>query len=269
MTDARGVTVRRVDGTAVHVSGRGPAVVLLHANGGSHHDFDAVVGTISRHATVFAVDWPGHGDSASAPAPTACGFADLLPGVLDHLGAGPYTLIGNSVGGFAALRTAARRPDLVDRLVLVDPGGFTPRSPLALGVCRLLGSRRVAPVAMRLLPRVYLRRRTAAVAAIRSALDQGSRDPDRVRTFAALWRSFADRRHDARVDAAAVTAPTLLVWGTRDPVLPWLVDGRRARAALARAEVVTFPCGHQAFAELPADFLDALGRFLGAPPGPG
>jgi pimeloyl-ACP methyl ester carboxylesterase len=134
MTDARGVTVRRVDGTAVHVSGRGPAVVLLHANGGSHHDFDAVVGTISRHATVFAVDWPGHGDSASAPAPTACGFADLLPGVLDHLGAGPYTLIGNSVGGFAALRTAARRPDLVDRLVLVDPGGFTPRSPLALGV---------------------------------------------------------------------------------------------------------------------------------------
>ena len=241
--------VRRIDGVAVHVTGSGPAVVLLHANGGSHHDFDAV-------------DWPGHGDSEPVPTPSACGFADLLPGLLDALGAGPYTLIGNSLGGFAALRTTARRPDLVDRLVLVDPGGFTPRTPLTLGACRLFGTRGFAPTAMRLLPRLYLRRRTPTVAAIRSALADASRDPVRVQTFARLWRSFTDRRHDARPDAATVTAPTLLVWGTRDPVLPWVVDGRRARRALPRARVVTLPCGHQAFAELPLEFLAALHRFL-------
>jgi hypothetical protein len=257
---------RHFDGVAVHVAGTGPAVVLLHANGGSHHDFAAVADAISRYATVYSVDWPGHGESALSTTPSACGFADLLPGLLDAIADGPYTLIGNSLGGFAAVRTAAQRPDLVARLVLVNPGGFTPRSPLTLGVCRLFGTPRFAPTVMRLLPHLYLRRRTVTTIAIRSALVEASHDPDRVRTFAHLWRSFTDRRHDARADATAVNSPTLLVWGTRDPVLPWITDGRRARRALPLAEAVTFGCGHQAFAEQPEEFLEALRRFIDSRP---
>ncbi|MEX1176358.1 MAG: alpha/beta hydrolase [Mycobacterium sp.] len=57
--------------------------------------------------------------------------------------------------------------------------------------------------------------------------------------------------------------PTLLVWGTRDPVLPWPVDGRRARAALRFAETVTLiGAGHQPFIERPAEFLDRIAPFL-------
>ena len=147
---------------AVHSAGSGPPVVLLHANGGSHHDFDALIESLAMHASVYAVDWPGHGDSGTGAEPGACAFADLLPPILEGLGRGPYTLVGNSVGGFAAIRTAARHPHLVRNLVLVNPGGFTPRWPTTFIACRLFGWERFAPIAMRLLPRLYLRRRTQA-----------------------------------------------------------------------------------------------------------
>jgi pimeloyl-ACP methyl ester carboxylesterase len=77
-----------------------------------------------------------------------------------------------------------------------------------------------------------------------------------------LWCSFTDPDHDGRGLAARVSCPTLLAWGRRDPVLLAPVDGRRARAALPHAEFVSFPCGHQPFAELPEEFLASLRAFL-------
>jgi pimeloyl-ACP methyl ester carboxylesterase len=254
--------MRLINGIAIHTSGSGPPVVLLHANGGDHHDFDAIVGDLARHATVHALDWPGHGASAAVADPSACGFAELLPAILEQLGEGPFTLIGNSIGGFAALRTAARRPDLVRALVLVNPGGFTPRWPTTFMACRLFGSERIAPVAMRMLPRLYLRRRTPEVGSIRVAAVVASRDPAKVRTFARIWRSFTDREHDSRTDARNVDAPVLLIWGTRDPILPWLVDGHRAQKNLDGSRVVKLSCGHQAFAELPTQFMSVVSEFL-------
>src|SRR5262249_50145911 len=48
--------------------------------------------------------------------------AEDIARVVDHLGAGPVVLVGQSMGAYAALRAAARRPDLVERLLLVDGG---------------------------------------------------------------------------------------------------------------------------------------------------
>ena len=257
--------VRHIGGVAVHVSGTGPGVVLLHANAGDHRDYAKLGAWLAHSRTVYAVDWPGHGDSGPCPDATACGFAELLPGLLDGIGAGPYALVGNSVGGFAALRTAITRPDLVSHLVLVDPGGFTPRTPVMRAACRLLGSERVAPSAMRQLPKAYLRRSTAEVRAARERAAEASRSPERVATFASLWRSFADPEHDARRDVESLAVPTLLVWGMRDPVLPWLVDGCRAARSLPSATVMTFPCGHQPYLEMPLEFAAAVSDFLGEP----
>jgi pimeloyl-ACP methyl ester carboxylesterase len=253
---------RTINGVTVHIVGQGPAMVLLHANGGDHRDYQAVIGHLAEHATVYAIDWPGHGASNDLAAPSACGFADLLPDLLDTLGAGPYTLVGNSVGGFAALRTAGRRPDLVSALVLVDTGGFTPRWPTTFLGCWLFGTPSVAPLVMRHLPRFYLRTRTPAVLDIIQRAREASHSLARVRTFAAMWRSFTDREHDARMDAAAVAAPVLLIWGKKDPILPWFTDGRRARRALPTATVVPLPCGHQPHAEMPIEFVDSVRSFM-------
>jgi pimeloyl-ACP methyl ester carboxylesterase len=247
---------------SVRSTGSGPPLVLLHANGSDRHDFDAVTPTLAGSWTVHEPDWPGHGDSGPAVDPSACGFAAALPTVLDALGGGPFVLLGNSVGGFAAIRTAARRPDLVAALVLVDPGGFTPHwAGTSLG-CRMMGSRIAARRAMRLLPRVTLRTRTEWTEAAVERAAVAADDPERVAVFAALWRSFAAPCHDATVDAPALDVPTLVVWGKRDPVLPWRIDGRRAVRCLPGARLVTLRCGHQAHLEMPQPFLNAVSRFL-------
>ena len=133
-------TQHMVKGLSVHISGQGPGLVLLHANGGDHQDFEAIVSDLARTWTVYAIDWPGHGGGDLADYPTAIRFAELLPEVLEEFGSGLFALMGNSVGGFAALRTAIAHPDLVSQLVLVDPGWFTPRSPLSIAVCRVIGN---------------------------------------------------------------------------------------------------------------------------------
>lgn len=255
-------TTRRIEGAAIHTSGDGPPIVLLHANAGDASDFAAIRGTLAARHTVHALDWPGWGAAEAEDEPTALGYAALLPRILDALGGGPFVLLGNSVGGFAAIRTAAARPDLVRALILVDPGGFTARWPGSVLACRTIGSARLAPTMMRLLPRLYLRHATAPVRAIRANAEVMSHDPQRVRAFASVWRSFAERDHDARAAAGRVHVPTLLMWGTLDPVLPWWTDGRRARRALPDAEVVTIRCGHQAFVERPEAFLAAIDPFL-------
>ena len=247
----------------VNSSGSGSSLVLLHANGGDHHDFDAVASPLEASGwRVTTIDWPGHGDSPRCQPETAVGFADLLPALLDQLG-GRHVLLGNSVGGFAALHTAAHRPDKVAGLVLVSPGGFTPRWIGTTLACRLIGSGAVAPYAYRRLPRVYLRDRNLWVTQAIERAGNASRSTERVEVYGRVWRSFTDPSHDARPLAATVRCPTVLAWGTRDPILPWQLDGRRARAAFPDAETVTFAgAGHQPFIERPEEFLERLTPFL-------
>lgn len=243
--------------------GAGPSLVLLHANGGDRRDFVAIAPRLAESGwRVTSVDWPGHGKSPRCSPETAVGFGHRLIDVLEGLG-GRHVLLGNSVGGFAALLAAAYAPDLVAGLALISPGGFTPRWPGTNLACRVIGSAAVAPRAYRTLPRLYLRDRNPEVAAAIRRADEASRSAHNVEVYSSVWRSFADPEHDGRTLAAGVRCPTLLGWGTRDPILPWLIDGRRARKALPDAEVVTFDgAGHQPFIERPPEFLDRTAPFL-------
>ncbi len=243
--------------------GAGPSLVLLHANGGDRRDFAAIAPRLAESGwRVTSLDWPGHGTSPRCIPETAVGFGDLLIDVLEGLG-GRHVLLGNSVGGFAGLRAAAHAPDLVGGLVLISPGGFTPHWPGTTLACRLIGSAALAPRAYRTLPRLYLRDRSPGVSAAIGRAEASSRSARNVEVYSSLWRSFADPEHDARPLAAGVRCPTLLGWGTRDPILPWPIDGRRARKALPEAEVVTFAgAGHQPFIERPDEFLDRTAPFL-------
>ncbi len=256
----RGMPTPRLHTTT---TGSGPSLVLLHANGGDHRDFGAVIdGLVESGWRITTIDFPGHGPSPRHSPESAVGFGAALTDALDDLG-GSHVLLGNSVGGFAALYAAAHRPEQVAGLVLVSPGGFTPRWFGTTATCRLFGSARVAPVVYRRLPRLYLRGRDPEVTSAIARAEEASRSPERAEVYGRVWRSFADPDHDGRSLAEAVSCPTLLVWGTRDPVLPWHLDGRRARAALPAAQTVTFAgAGHQPFIERPAEFLDRTAPFL-------
>jgi pimeloyl-ACP methyl ester carboxylesterase len=245
--------------------GEGPPLILLHANPGDRRDFAAVIPELARGFRVHALDWPGYGESPAPEPParaSAMAYADALEDFVAALAAGPAIFVGNSVGGFAAARLAITRPEAVRALVLVGSGGFTSVNAITRLFCRIKGSERVTRAVAGRFARYYLRARTADTAPILARADEERGVPWRVAVDAAIWRSFADPDHDLRARAAAIVAPTLLVWGARDPVLPLAKDGRNAERAIPGAELVALPTGHEPFAEDPPAFLAAVQPFL-------
>ncbi|GII51828.1 alpha/beta hydrolase [Planotetraspora thailandica] len=97
-----------------------PPVVLLHGRGYDHTHWAGVSGPLSRSWRVHAVDLRGHGRSDWPGAYGLDAIRDDVIGLLGHLGSRPAAVIGHSLGGMVACLVARRRPDLVDRLVLVD-----------------------------------------------------------------------------------------------------------------------------------------------------
>lgn len=267
MTDAFGVPTE-LGVVAVRVRGEGPLLVALHANPGDGRDFDAVAGPLAEAHTFAVLDWPGYGDSPApdpdaVTAPALAGVLDtVLPAILKHTGHPDAVLVGNSVGGYAALRQALDHPERVRGLVLIAPGGLSRMTALTRAACRFMARPGVAARLARPLASGYTWRRTpTARAALRRAYAVRT-DPARLRVYRAIWRSFADPAHDLRGRVGGLRMPVLLTWGWGDPVLPRLTDGRRAARLIPGATLRTFVSGHEPHAEVPGQWLAAVQEFL-------
>ena len=119
------VGLRTVAGTPIHVAehGKGPRVVLIHGSGqgssvGGEKHFANQASLAHRGWKVITPDRPGHGLS---PAPNRGDDAEL-DGIwtAELLGDGGH-LVGHSFGGAVALAAAARRPEAVRSLTLIEP----------------------------------------------------------------------------------------------------------------------------------------------------
>lgn len=122
---ARGDVVLR----GIEWSGAEPAIVLLHGLAGYAGEWLPVVDRLDRQHRVVAFDQRGHGRSTRAPHDMSrFAHADDVASVIWSVAAAPVTLVGHSLGGHTAMLTAARYPDLVDRLVMIEasPGGPNP-----------------------------------------------------------------------------------------------------------------------------------------------
>src|SRR6201996_2708813 len=259
------VVQTRVGEVAYSDTGEGPVVVLLHATLHDRHDFDAILPSLCRDHRVIALDWPGHGDSpAPVPnyRPTAASFADVLADVVAALDLPPAAFIGNSVGGFAAARLAITDPQRVSRLVLVNAGGFT-ASPITNLYCRTLGT---PAVMKRVLPRSirsYMKATSENDYAVQERALARAHTQDGVILTAALWRSFAAPEYDLRPYADRITAPCLIVWGSKDTVA-LMRFGRATAAAIPGSRLEVLPTGHVVFSSDPGGFLAVAEPFLAA-----
>jgi pimeloyl-ACP methyl ester carboxylesterase len=255
----------RVGKVAYSDTGEGPVVVLLHATLHDRHDFDAIAPSLSRDHRVIAVDWPGHGDSpAPTPnyQPTAASFADVLVDVVVALDLPPAAFIGNSVGGFAAARLAINDPHRVSRLVLVNSGGFI-ASPASNIYARVLGR---PAVMKRVLPRFipsYMKATTDTDRAVQDRELARAKTREGVVLTAAMWRSFASPEHNLRPRADRITAPCLVIWGSKDTAIPMRL-GRVTAGAIPGARLEVLPTGHVPFASDPDGFLAIVAPFLTA-----
>jgi|GEM_PF-501932 len=101
-----------------------PVLVLIHGSAASVRSWDWLVPELTGSHHVIRVDLLGCGDSGAPPDAdyTVPAQARRVAEVLDRLGAGPAVVVGHSSGGLIGTELAARRPDLVTALVLVNTG---------------------------------------------------------------------------------------------------------------------------------------------------
>ncbi|HZV74852.1 MAG TPA: alpha/beta hydrolase [Conexibacter sp.] len=244
--------------------GDGPAVVLLPSGAHARSDYDALRDLLPGSVRTIALDWPAHGDSPPAPGPaSAMSFADVAEQAVVRLAPEGAVVVGNSIGGFAAARLALRRPDLVRGLVLIDSGGFLARGPQVRAFCALMGRprflRRIYPA----FSARYMRSRADADRAARERAIATTRDPAGLAAVAGLWASFSSPEHDLRAQAGAIAAPTLVLWGRRDPVIPVKV-GRWLADAIPRAQLAELDTGHVPYTSDPEAVAAQLVPFLDA-----
>ncbi|MHB8242176.1 MAG: alpha/beta fold hydrolase [Solirubrobacteraceae bacterium] len=241
--------------------GTGNPIVMLPSGAHDRHDFDEIRELMPDGIRTIALDWPAHGESPPAEGPiSAMRLADVAEEVVAQLAPRGAIVLGNSVGGFAAARMAIRRPELVTGLVIVDGGGFAGRPPHVRAFCALMARPRFLRAVYPAFSGRYMRARTHADRRARAVGVATTRRDPGLRAVSELWRSFASPEHDLRRDAACISAPTLLIWGRKDPVIS-LRLGRRIAAMVPNAELVVLDSGHVPHTSQPEAFAASLIAF--------
>ena len=258
-------------GVRLHVRDTGPkdapAVLLLHGFGSSLHTWEDWARLLSADRRVVRLDLPGFG--LTGPDPTG-DYTDertvrVLAALLDRLGIGRASVVGSSMGGRMAWFFAAEEPARVDKLVLMAPDGFA-------GPGREYGKTPKVPFVARLIPYVLPER------LLRPMLARAYGDP------AVLTEEVYARYRDmllapgvrraivARVGQSVladpepilrrIRAPTLLVWGEKDALVPVRNAADYAKV-LPESDLVSFPdLGHVPQEEAPARSLEPVRAFL-------
>jgi len=257
--DVRGVRVRLLR------SGDGPPLLSLHGSG-DRGDWLPVLTELAASCDVVRPDLPGFGGSdEDERIDSVHDLAFFTLDLLDELGIERTTVVGFSLGGWLAVELATIEPRRVEKLVLVGAAG------LRVEGCEQPDVFTLDPVRLVELAYHDPARRERAVAAAR-ALDD---DPEalqlylrsRVATAHLAWNPYF---HDPKLvhRLHRVTAPTLVVWGREDGLLP-VAHGHRWQELLphARLEVLD-ESGHLPHVERPAEFLEVVRPFLeGVPAG--
>jgi len=278
----------------VHVTefgGSGRPIILVHGLGGSALNWLAVGSSLARHGRVVAIDLAGFGRTApGGRRSTVPANHELLHRFLETNVAAPALLIGNSMGGLIAMMEASTAPERVAGLVLAAPAQPAPRGtrvdrevfaafalysiPWLAGWYMHRRAERLGPEGLvremlrlccvdpaRVAPEV--RQAHVALAAERMA-----RMPWATAAFLDAARSILTelrRRRGFEEMVGGIRAPTLLIQGTHDRLVPRAASETLARRRPDWTFELYEQVGHVPQLETPQRFTDSVARWLDGP----
>ena len=260
---------------AFTVLGSGPTVLMLHGIGGGHLAFAPQVETLASSGyRAVAWDMPGYGRSAPIEPYTFKGLAQSCIALIEGLLAGDQPdrpgviLLGHSMGGMVAQEVVARRPELVQRLILCGtspsfgkPDGDWQREFIAQRTAPLDAGKSMAELAEVLVAQMV--GPASLPEGVRLATHCMSQIP------ASTYRRALEAlvTFDRRANLPRIQVPTLLVAGQHDRNAPPAVMKKMADAIPRSTYLEMRGVGHLQNLEAPDDFDGLLLNFL-ALPGP-
>jgi pimeloyl-ACP methyl ester carboxylesterase len=254
--------------------GASPTILLLHGGNMSLESWASWVERLRGSARIVTVDLPGHG-LTGATLEKDYSIAGLVTFVdqfttalkLDR----PFVVAGHSTGGQVAWRFALRRPERIEKLVLVAPGGVAPPGgpqaaayriaalPGGALLLRLFASRSRFAAGLRT---VFHHKSVVTAEMVDLYFAMSRREGTREATFTRLRSASFDPAMVAHL--SDIEAPTLIIWGLNDTVSPVEQSATFTRAIRA-ARLVTYDgCGHFPMVEFPDPTVSDLRSFLAA-----
>lgn len=247
--------------------GSGPTVLMLHGIGGGHLAFAPQVETLASSGyRAVAWDMPGYGHSAPIEPYTFKGLAQSCIHLIEALQCGDVTLVGHSMGGMVAQEVMARRPELVNKLVLCGtspsfgkPDGEWQRDFIAQRTAPLDAGQSMAELAELLVPQMI--GPGSLPEGVRLATVCMSRVP------AATYRRALEAlvTFDRRAELTRIGVPTLVVAGEHDRNAPPSVVKKMAASIPNATYIEMRGVGHLQNLEAPDDFDGLLLNFLSLP----
>jgi pimeloyl-ACP methyl ester carboxylesterase len=260
-----------VDGLKVYYKETGPqgapALLLLHGFGSSLQAWDDWSLTLEQKYRVIRLDLPGFGLTGASPANDYSEEKDLaiLTHFADKLGLEKFSVVGHSMGGKMAWSLAASQPERVQALVLMAPDGFPETKdigtkpyevPAIMGLIKFV------------LPKYLVRKSIEPAFSDADALNDAlvNRYFDMLRApgvrGAILERSNQTIYTDPVPRLKAIKAPTLLIWGEQDQMIP-STNAQSYANVLSNSTTVLIPkLGHLLQEEQPEKGLAAVMQFL-------
>jgi pimeloyl-ACP methyl ester carboxylesterase len=246
-----------------------PVLLFLHGFGSSLQTWDVWAGSLEQKYRVIRLDLPGFGLTGPSPSNDYSEFNDVntLTQFVDKLGVSELSVIGHSMGGKIAWTFAAAHPDRVKALVLMAPDGFP--QPDAIGT-KPYAMPAIMGLMKYCLPRYFVRKSIEPAFADESALDDKmvSRYHDMLRApgvrAAILERGNQTIYTDPVPRLKKIKAPTLLLWGEEDKMIP-SSNAASYAGVLAQSQTVFIPkLGHLLHEEQADIGLAQLVEFLDA-----
>ena len=248
---------------AYYEAGKGRNVILIHGLGADSRHWAANIGPLSQDFHVIALDLIGYGQSDKPIMRyTIENFDNFLHGFLKELKIPRASLVGNSLGGWIALDFAIRHAPMVGKLVLVDAAGLSPEAPLKMphGGLKPLSILNVREF----FDFMAANKEWATVDLGTNAFERHVENGDSY-TIASSVAEMATGKEFEDKKLEKVHAPTLLIWGRDDMLIP-LKFGERLNRGIAGSELVVLDgTGHVPMMGKPVEFNEAVRKFLSAP----
>ena len=223
----------------------GRVLLLLHGLAGSSRWWSRNIDDLGAHRRVIIPDLVGYGRSPLVGrVPTMPASADVLAAWMDAMALDRVDIAGHSMGGQVATHFAARHPDRLDRLVLVD----------AAGIPRAITPGNVARFALEIAPLWRWGDPTFLPVIVGDAWTAGPRT---------LLRSIAHiLRDDVRPLLPLIKAPTLIIWGEHDNWVPVAHALEFRHGIPGSSLVVVRGAAHMPMVDRPEAFGRLVLRFL-------